>query len=94
MPASGAAKCAGIGGNRPSACVMKIPMPALKPLAPALAALALTGCASLSHPPDDYDVVHNHDFVPHRDIGALPGSPENPDAGAGIIAGLLQLLVH
>ena len=73
---------------------MKVQISVLKPVALVLAALSLAGCASLSHPPDDYDVTHFHDYVPHREIGARPGSPENPDQGAGLLAGLLQFLVH
>lgn len=73
---------------------MKFQLQALRPFPVVLAALWIAGCASVSHPPDDYDTVHNHDYVPYRDIGARPGSPEKPDQGIGIIASLLQLLVH
>jgi hypothetical protein len=73
---------------------MKFQIHIAKSLVIALAALSLGGCASLSPPPNNASVDHYHDYVGHRDIGAPPGSPYNPDAGAGVIASLLQYLVH
>jgi hypothetical protein len=46
------------------------------------------GCASVKPPPgrDAYN-----DYVPHKDIGARPGSPDNPDTGwNSLIVALLQ----
>ena len=74
--------------------VIRIRMKMSKTLLTAIMALALVGCASVSHPPKADNVDRSHDYVPHRDIGATSGTPENPDGGAGAIAGLLQLLFH
>jgi hypothetical protein len=74
--------------------LMALQIRALKMVAIAVAVLSLAGCASVSNPSDSYEVDHSHDYIPHRDIGAQPGSPENPDAGAGTIVSLLRSLVH
>jgi hypothetical protein len=50
--------------------------------------LLAVGCASLKPPPgrDAYN-----DYVPHKDIGARPGSPENPNTGwNNLVVALLQ----
>jgi hypothetical protein len=88
------ALCVSVATHRKRAWVMKVHTSIRRTLAAALAAATAAGCSSLSHPPDCYDVDHCHDYIPHRDIGAKPGSPDKPDAGAGAIAGLLQFLVH
>jgi hypothetical protein len=52
--------------------------------------LCLAGCASLSPPTRD----GSHDYIPGKQIAAAPGSPENPDAGAGFFAGLFRWLAR
>jgi len=50
--------------------------------------LLAAGCAAVKPPPgrDAYN-----DYVPHKDIGARPGSPESPDTGwNSLIVSLLQ----
>ena len=52
--------------------------------------LLMTGCASVKPPPRDAF----NDYVPHKEINAPPGSPDNPSTGwNSLIAQLLQAAV-
>ena len=62
-------------------------------LAALILSMGFTGCASVAPSHDDVR-DRSHDYQSHRDIGAPPGSGDNPDAGVGVIVGLLQFLFH
>ena len=52
-------------------------------------ALLMTGCASVK-PPPNRDAFN--DYVPHKDINAPAGSPDNPNTGwNSLIVALLQM---
>ena len=60
----------------------------------ALAAMSVVGCANKASSVNDVSADHYYDYIPHRDIGAPRGSPQNPDDGAGSLASLLRSLFH